>query len=52
MYKPISTYTGRHFTGQVIPRSAPPLQRTPDWTQLPFDRVEQDFLRLYARLRG
>ncbi|MFR2916501.1 MAG: hypothetical protein ACLTKQ_06080 [Acutalibacteraceae bacterium] len=65
MYKPISTYTGRHFdpyhavaaeflhfTGEVIPTNAPPLQRTPDWTQLPFDRVEQDFLHLYACLRG
>lgn len=41
-----------HFTGEVIPTNAPPLQRTPDWTQLPFDRVEQDFLHLYARLRG
>ena len=41
-----------HFTGEVIPTNAPPLQRTPDWTQLPFDRVEQDFLYLYARLRG
>ena len=41
-----------HFTGEVIPTNAPPLQCTPDWTQLPFDRVEQDFLHLYARLRG
>ena len=41
-----------HFTGEVIPTNAPPLQRTPDWTQQPFDRVEQDFLHLYARLRG
>ena len=41
-----------HFTGEVIPTNAPPLQRAPDWTQLPFDRVEQDFLHLYARLRG
>lgn len=40
-----------HFTGEVIPTNAPPLQCTPDWTQLPFDRVEQDFLHLYARLR-
>ena len=39
-------------TVTVIPTNAPPLQRTPDWTQLPFDRVEQDFLHLYARLRG
>lgn len=41
-----------HFTGEVIPTNAPPLQRAPDWTQLPFDRVEQDFLHLYAHLRG
>ncbi len=41
-----------HFTGEVTPTNAPPLQRSPDWTQLPFDRVKQDFLHLYARLRS
>lgn len=40
-----------HFTGQVIPTNAPPLQRTPDWAQLPFATVEQDFLDLYNALR-